>query len=66
MVKVSSAYEANIITEIKNQPPLWNRPYAAVCHFHGQAGGLITEVTWKAGNLEVICEWRFRTKNEKL
>lgn len=26
----------------------------------GRSGGLITEITWKAGNLEVICEWQNR------
>ena len=28
--------------------------------FIGNSGGLIVEITWKAGNLEVICEWRNR------
>lgn len=23
----------------------------------GRPGGLITEITWKAGKLEVICKW---------
>ncbi len=32
----------------------------------GRPGGLITEITWKAGNVEVICEWCYRTKDEKL
>lgn len=26
----------------------------------GRPGGLITEITWKAGKLEVICKWRDR------
>ena len=31
--------------------------------FPGRPGGLITEITWKAGRLEVICEWGYRTKD---
>ncbi len=26
----------------------------------GRPGSLIAEITWKAGRLEVICEWRDR------
>lgn len=40
---------------------------AAMAHCHmrrfaisaGRPGGLITEITWIAGNLEVICGWCF-------
>ena len=35
-------------------------PYAAVFNFIGDSGGMIAEITWKAGNLEVICEWQKR------
>lgn len=28
--------------------------------FIGRLGNLIAEITWKVGNLEVICEWRNR------
>ena len=34
--------------------------------FIGDSGGLITEITWKTVNLEVICEWCCRTKGKKL
>ena len=43
-----------------------------ICHMRrsafsaGRPGGLITEITWKVGRLEVICEWRYRTKGKKL
>ena len=33
----------------------------------GRPGGLIREITWKAGRLEVICEWaEFYTQNEAI
>ena len=44
-------------------------PYAAVFCFHRRFGGLIAEITWKVGKLEIICEWSkrlYRTKGEKL
>lgn len=28
--------------------------------FPGRPGGMITEITWKVGRLELICEWRNR------
>lgn len=34
--------------------------------FTGRSGGLIAEITWKVGKLEVICECYNRTKSEKL
>ena len=53
----------------KREPPLWFTPYAAVFRFHRRFDGLIAEIAWKGGKLEIICEWSkrlYRTKGEKL
>lgn len=41
----------------KDKPPHYelHPPYAAVCFFPGRPGGLIMEITWNPGRLEVIC-----------
>ena len=39
---------------------------AAVCYFHRRFGRRDSEITWKAGKSEVICEWCCRMEGKTL